>query len=172
MPKIIENLSTALVAEARRQMAEAGYSAMTVRSVAAACGVGVGTVYNYYPSKDALVAAFMLEDWRRCLDTIDAAAQDAREPAPVLRCIYDQLRAYIHTYHSLFHDKNAVQSFAAAFGRYHGQFRATLAHPLEKFFPGDPFLPEFIAEALLSWTMEGKGYGDIDPVLRKLYGKA
>lgn len=172
MPKIIENLSTALVAEARRQMAEAGYSAMTVRSVAAACGVGVGTVYNYYPSKDALVAAFMLEDWRRCLDTIDAAAQDAREPAPVLRCIYDQLRAYIHTYHSLFHDKSAVQSFAAAFGRYHGQFRATLAHPLEKFFPGNPFLPEFIAEALLSWTMEGKGYGDIDPVLRKLYGKA
>lgn len=172
MPKIIENLSAALAAEARRQMAEAGYSAMTVRSVAAACGVGVGTVYNYYPSKDALVAAFMLEDWRRCLDAIDAAAEEAGGPAPVLRCIYDQLRAYIQTYQSLFCDKNAVQSFAATAGQYHNQFRATLAHPLERFFPGEPFLPEFIAEALLAWTMEGKRYEDIDPVLRKLYGKA
>ena len=63
MPKIIENLPEKLAEEARRQITESGYSAMTIRSVAKACGVGVGTVYNYYPSKDALVAQFMLEDW-------------------------------------------------------------------------------------------------------------
>ena len=33
----------------------------TVRSVAAGCGVAVGTVYNYFSSKDMLIAAFMLE---------------------------------------------------------------------------------------------------------------
>ena len=53
MPKIIENLDQRLKEEARRQIRESGYSAMTIRSVAAACGVGVGTVYNYYPSKEA-----------------------------------------------------------------------------------------------------------------------
>ena len=46
MPKIIENLESRLLAEAYRQTREAGYSALTIRNVAKACGVGVGTVYN------------------------------------------------------------------------------------------------------------------------------
>ena len=50
MPKIIENLKDRLIAEAEKQIAESGYGAVTIRSVAKACGVGVGTVYNYFPS--------------------------------------------------------------------------------------------------------------------------
>lgn len=84
MPKIIENLPEKLAEEARRQITESGYSAMTIRSVAKACGVGVGTVYNYYPSKDALVAQFMLEDWKRCIAAIEACAQTAKGHEPVL----------------------------------------------------------------------------------------
>ena len=63
MPKIIENIREKLLEEAKRQVSESGYSSMTIRSVATACGVGTGTVYNYFPSKDMLVASFMLEDW-------------------------------------------------------------------------------------------------------------
>ena len=48
MPKIIENLENRLIREAEKQIAESGYAAMTIRSVAKACGVGVGTVYNYF----------------------------------------------------------------------------------------------------------------------------
>ena len=44
MPKIIENLPERLAEEARRQIEASGFSAMTIRSVAKACGVGVGTV--------------------------------------------------------------------------------------------------------------------------------
>ena len=55
MPKIIENLPERLAEEARRQIEESGFSAMTIRSVAAGCGVGVGTVYNYFPSKEAFI---------------------------------------------------------------------------------------------------------------------
>ena len=46
MPKIIENLEDRLIQEARRQIAESGYGATTIRSVAKGCGVGVGTVYT------------------------------------------------------------------------------------------------------------------------------
>ena len=63
MPKIIENLPQRLLEEARKQCEELGYSAMTIRSVAKGCGVGVGTVYNYYPSKDALIAEVVRTDW-------------------------------------------------------------------------------------------------------------
>ena len=72
MPKIIKNLERILLEEARNQIEASGYSAVTIRSVAAACGVGVGTVYNYYASKDELLAAYMLEDWNACITAINA----------------------------------------------------------------------------------------------------
>ena len=70
MPKIIENLQSKLIEEAKKQIEEAGYGAMTIRSVAKACGVGVGTVYNYFSSKEELVATHLLEDWNRCIAAI------------------------------------------------------------------------------------------------------
>ena len=51
MPKIIENIREKLLIEAKKQVMENGYSSMTIRSVATACGVGTGTVYNYFPSQ-------------------------------------------------------------------------------------------------------------------------
>ena len=71
MPKIIENLENRLISEAKKQIAEAGYNAVTIRSVAKACGVGVGTVYNYFESKEALLAAFMAVAAHRCLQAAD-----------------------------------------------------------------------------------------------------
>ena len=85
MPKIIENPESRLVAEARKQALEGGYSAVTIRSVAAACGLGVGTVYNDFPSKDALPAAFLLEDWKECLRAVEAAKAARRASRPTAK---------------------------------------------------------------------------------------
>ena len=86
MPKIIENLESRLMEEARKQIEESGYDAVTIRSVAKGCGVGIGTVYNYFPSKDDLLAAFMLADWKVCLAAINETgenAADGDENAPI-----------------------------------------------------------------------------------------
>ena len=88
MPKIIENLKDRLIAEAKRQIEEAGYGAVTIRSVASSCGVGVGTVYNYFPSKEALIATHLLEDWSVCVDTIRQEAELSETAEPVLKCMY------------------------------------------------------------------------------------
>lgn len=61
MPKILEDPVKRLIAETRRQIREQGYRATTIRSVAKGCGVGVGTVYNYFDSKEQLTAAFLAE---------------------------------------------------------------------------------------------------------------
>ena len=40
-----------------------GWSAVNIRSVAAACGVSVGSIYNYFDSKAALVGAAVESVW-------------------------------------------------------------------------------------------------------------
>lgn len=40
-----------------------GWSAINIRSVAAACGVSVGSIYNYFDSKTALVSAAVESVW-------------------------------------------------------------------------------------------------------------
>ena len=42
----------AILAECRAIVMEKGISSINMRSVAAACGVAVGSLYNYFPSKD------------------------------------------------------------------------------------------------------------------------
>ena len=167
MPRIIKNLETRLVDEARRQIEERGYSGMTMRSVAEACGVGVGTVYNYFVSKDDLLASYMLGDWNRCISAIHAVSMYSDAPTPVLRCIYDQLVNYAEQHQSVIRDKAAATSFVGAFGRYHKVLREQLAAPLLKFC-GDEFLAEFIAESILSWSLSGKDFESIHAVLKKL----
>lgn len=168
MPKIIENLEEKLLTEARKQVESAGYSGVTIRSVAKACGVGVGTVYNYFPSKDALLAAFMLEDWKVSIGTIGKTAVASDSPLPVLRVVYDELQRYAALHKGILQDEGAASVFAASFGRYHALLRHQLAVPLQKFC-ADPFTADFIAESLLTWTMAGKSFDDLQGILQKLF---
>jgi len=167
MPKIIENLEERLIREARRQIEEFGYSALTIRSVAKSCGVGVVTVYNYFPARDALVATWLLQDWNLCMKAIREASAASEESSPVLYSIYSQLQQFTAGHSTIFQDKAAAAAFAGSFSRYHGLLRQQLAQPLEKFCR-DSFAAEFIAEALLTWTMAGKTFDELWRVMESL----
>lgn len=167
MPKIIANLESRLIAEARKQIEDAGYGAMTIRSVAKGCGVGVGTVYNYFPSKEALLATYLLEDWKGCISVIEAVSTYSDASASVLRCIYDQLLAFAQRHQSIFQDEAAAAAFAGSFSRYHAMLRSQLSTPLRKFC-SDAFQADFIAESLLTWTMAGKSFDEIYGLIAKL----
>ena len=168
MPKIIENLQSRLIAEARRQILEFGYSSMTIRSVAAGCGVGVGTVYNYFQSKDELLAAYMMEDWNNCIATIEQTSALAHQPEPVVRAMYDQLRLFAGKHASVFRDPAAAQGFTGSFNRYHGMQRGQLAQCLRKFCRND-FAADFSPEAILTWIIEKKAFNEIYTMIGKLF---
>ena len=167
MPKIIENLKERLLAEVGLQLAQGGYEAITIRSVAKGCGVGVGTVYNYFPSKEALVAAYLLEDWKECVETIRSAAEASDSPRPVLQCIYEQLTGFAARHQAVFTAKAAVSGFAASLNQYHALLRSQLAEPLSRFCTGD-FHAQFVAESLLTWAMAGKSFEEIYKILGKV----
>ena len=168
MPKIIENLKDRLLAEVRQQLEQGGYAAVTIRSIAKGCGVGVGTVYNYFPSKEALIAAHLLEDWKCCVAAIQTASDLAETSQPVLRCIYEQLVNFSHRHAVIFRDEAAASGFAGSFSQYHALLRSQLASPLRKFC-GSDFAAQFIAESLLTWTMAGKPFEEIYEILKKLF---
>ena len=168
MPKIIKNLETKLIEEAKKQIEEAGYGAMTIRSVAKACGVGVGTVYNYFPSKDALIATYLLEDWNSCILSIRAVSTYSETAEPVLRCIYDQLKAFSSRHTSIFLDETAAAAFTGSFSQYHGLLRSQLAAPVRRFCRDD-FTAEFIAEAMLTWIVAGKNFDELSKVLQRIF---
>lgn len=168
MPKIIENLESKLIEEAQKQIEQTGYGSLTIRSVAKACGVGVGTVYNYFLSKDDLLATYLLRDWQDCMAVIESASQQSDAPVPVIRCIFDQLLSYAKRHQAIFRDEAAAANFAGSFSRYHGLLRTQLAAPVRKYCSSD-FMAEFIAESLLTWSMSGKSFDDIYGIVGKLF---
>ena len=168
MPKIIENLPQRLAEEARRQIEESGYTAMTIRSVAKGCGVGVGTVYNYYPSKESLVAAFMLEDWYQCIESIQSCSERSLGWEPVLWSIYESLVQFMERHAVIFRDENAAVGFTGSFGKYHAMLRSQLAAPIRKFCR-DAFTAEFLAESILTWTVAGKDFDELSNVIKRIF---
>lgn len=168
MPKIIENLEIKLMEEARKQVDEVGYGNVTIRSIASACNVGIGTVYNYFSSKDALLATYLLNDWKTCIAIIDETSSCSDSPEPVVRCIYDSLTEFSERHGNIFRDEAAATSFCGSFGHYHGLLRSQLATPLQKFCNNE-FAAEFIAESLLTWTMAGKSFEDLYQMIQNCF---
>jgi AcrR family transcriptional regulator len=44
-----------------------GVDHVSIRKLAGACGIGVGSMYNYYPDKEALISAVAEQFWDRIL---------------------------------------------------------------------------------------------------------
>ena len=170
MPKIIQNVREQLLNEAKRQIAEFGYDNTTIRSVAGACGLGVGTVYNYFKSKDMLIASFLLDDWFFAL--AEMKRRSSSEQKETIFAIYDELTKFIEKHTALFSDKGAAKSFAGVFSERHKLLRAQIAEiimPICEHKTGDKiFLAEFIAESVLTWTVAKKDFEEIFAVISAL----
>ncbi len=160
MPKILRDPRENMLLEVKRLLSEGGYGAVTVRAVAQGCGVGVGTVYNYFPSKEALLAEYLLSSWRECIAQIEAVSRMSEGAEPVGCCIHKQLVHYSDSHRAIFRDEGAKGDFVGSFSQYHGLLRSQLAAPLRRFCSSD-FAAEFAAEALLTWSLAGKEFCEI-----------
>ena len=158
MPKIIENVREQIIAEAKRQVVELGYENTTMRSVASGCGIAVGTVYNYFQSKDMLIASFILRDWLVCIESIESHPKENTKD--FLAFIYTSILRFSKKYDPLFKDKEAVKAFNEAFSERHKQIRDQLADLIMP-ITSDRFTSEYVAESLLCWTIAGKSFEDI-----------
>lgn len=59
-----------ILAVSKKLVAESGIQAINMRNVAKQCGVAVGSVYNYFPSKDDLMIAVIDAIWKEIIQGI------------------------------------------------------------------------------------------------------
>lgn len=70
-----------LLDEARRIVREEGLAALSVRTVAAACGVSPPTIHYHYRNKEGLLAALAAEGFARLAKAMAAAVETGRHPS-------------------------------------------------------------------------------------------
>ena len=67
-------VSADIVAEARRQLAAEGAAALSLRAVARELGMASSAVYRYFPSRDDLLTALIVEAYNALGEVAEAAA--------------------------------------------------------------------------------------------------
>jgi AcrR family transcriptional regulator len=165
VPKIIENVREQLLAEAKKQIFERGYADTTIRSVARECGVGVGTVYNYFRSKEMLIATFVYEDWKKYLSAMQNLPTD--DPRVLLEGIFDSLESFESENKRLFSDADAAKLVAVGSSGRHKMLRDQIAGIILPICKTD-FCAEFIAEALICWSMQDVDFDAVYTLLEKI----
>lgn len=96
MAAVADSLTTSQAARRKRVLvaaldlaADGGYDAVQMRDVATRAGVALGTIYRYFPSKDALLAAAMVE-WMEDLER--RLSQRGPQGSTTAQRVYDVLR--------------------------------------------------------------------------------
>jgi AcrR family transcriptional regulator len=91
-----------------------GAQKFTTIRVAERAGVSIGSVYQYFPNKQAILHRLQLDEWERTGETVDAILGDESLPPPA------RLRALFGTFFKSECDEGALrQALAAAAPRYH-----------------------------------------------------
>ena len=176
MPKIIENVRGKLIDEAKEQIALNGYESVTIRSIAKGCGLGLGTFYNYFKSKDLLIATFLLEDWKERIKNITEKHATESNPMIVVNALYNEVTSFIKEYNSIFTSPTAIRSFSITGPGYHKFVRNQVAEPIYHScvlagFENAEFLSLFVAESVLTWTVAKRDYDEIAAIVSKLFVK-
>lgn len=124
----------AIMKTCRDMVSERGLSALDMRSVAKACHVALGSLYNYFPSKDALVTATIESVWQDIFHMEQCCKQ---KPFPeYVRWIFDSVRQgtreYPHffTAHSISVASSAKEQARKTMEQYFSHMKAGMAQSL------------------------------------------
>jgi AcrR family transcriptional regulator len=134
MPKIVEEAKEKIVTSAKTQLFKHGYAEMTLRSVANSCGIAVGTIYNYFPSKEALVGSIMAEDWKCSHAEMEKKYDGAESLQQGIRAIYDELKLFSDLYAPVWADYMQSGNSLEHYGDRHLMLRHQIEEMLSQMF--------------------------------------
>jgi AcrR family transcriptional regulator len=95
MPKIYDDLKETIIQEAKTIIVSEGYSKLNMREVAKASGIAVGTIYNYFPTKDTLISELMYLHWLEFIAEIKSVQLAEGDLFVKFRKIYSLLESFL-----------------------------------------------------------------------------
>ncbi len=95
MSRIIENPTQLILDSAKDILLTKGYLKLSMRNIARECNIGIGTIYNYFPTKRDLVIELMSLYWNDYFDLLEIII-NSNETFPIkLHSIFSKLDAFI-----------------------------------------------------------------------------
>jgi AcrR family transcriptional regulator len=98
LSRIIENPKELILSKAKEILYDDGYQKLSMRNVASACNIALGTIYNYYPTKKELVIEMMTEYWHEYIKEVHAIVNSDYAFYDKLKNIFDKLSVFIKTF--------------------------------------------------------------------------
>lgn len=86
------DLVTAILEAAVQVLATEGAPRFTTARVAEKAGVSVGSLYQYFPNKAAILFRLQSDEWRRTTEILSSILSDVSRPPP------ERLRALVHAF--------------------------------------------------------------------------
>jgi AcrR family transcriptional regulator len=86
------DLVAAILEAAAQVLAKEGAPRFTTARVAERAGVSVGSIYQYFPNKSAILFRLQSDEWRRTSDLLHAILEDASRPP------LERLRAVVNAF--------------------------------------------------------------------------
>ena len=84
MPKIIKDAKKRITDRAVQIFLEEGFEHVDIRRIAKDCQIGVGTVYNYFPNKTAIMTQVFQALWNDSFQLLDKLIESAEANAELL----------------------------------------------------------------------------------------
>ena len=158
MPKIIKDAKETIVQKARLLLAAYGATKLNMRALAESAGVAAGTLYNYFPSKEDLIAEVVREDWYTMLEAVEYKLPLAGSAICGLEMIFDAISAYENQHRPLWENIRSSKKFQAKQLEYHKEMLDQICIRVRMLgtrfgFLSDPTVAPFISEVLLAGGM-------------------
>lgn len=151
----------AILLVCRRIVAEKGVKALNMRLVADECHIALGTLYNYFADKDALILSTVESIWREIFHTGDPgteASAFADYVAQLYRRIQKGAEAYpgFLTGHSISIASAKREQAKSVMERTFAHMKAGLLQALraDPAVSADAFLPPFSQEAFAGFVLD------------------
>lgn len=138
MPR--QKISKEQILEATYQMAlEHGLHSVNARSIAARCGVSVGSIYNYYPSMDELFSDVIERFFRSMFSDASCQAAQGENFVTYIRRLYQRMQTALDVFQSdwLNQIESMNASMRAAGRRRESVYQAQIIQYIQHVFDAD-----------------------------------
>ncbi len=173
MPKVIENLRTRILEDAKRRLKEQGYGGLRIRQIAADCDIALGTMYNYFRSKDMLVGAIIAEDWLGVLCAMDREIAGCASVHEGLCVIAGGLEKFSDRYREVWREYGSTSGGGYSYAERHvvlvDAISSRIASVVSRFSSNvEEKVCYILSEAMISLASHGKEYEDHSSELERM----